>query len=150
MRFIHKSPFGWTHIKALNFLSTLFSISCISWSPLLNSLFSTMLFKSTFAVFLGVVFAHGSLAALTPDQIVSNIGVVTNVSANLNSLLGELTTSTSPGQISTFAQVIFILFLHHCLRSILRRASRKISLLSSTMFREILQPWQLPLHLMTA
>jgi len=53
-----------------------------------------------------LLFTQAALAALTPDQVVTNIGIVTTVSGDLNSVLGGLTTSSGEGDVSTMAEVI--------------------------------------------
>ncbi|KAJ7196436.1 hypothetical protein GGX14DRAFT_575002 [Mycena pura] len=47
-----------------------------------------------------------ALAALTPDQVVTNIGIVTTVSGDLNNILGTLSTSTDPDDVETIAQTV--------------------------------------------
>jgi len=64
-----------------------------------------MLFRSVASLFAGALFIGGALAALTPADVVTNIGIVTQVSGNLNSVLGELSTSTRPAQVKTMSQV---------------------------------------------
>ncbi|KAJ6619198.1 hypothetical protein B0H10DRAFT_1913109 [Mycena sp. CBHHK59/15] len=49
---------------------------------------------------------RGALAALTVDEVVTNVGIVTSVSGNINDLLGGLTTSTSPSQVRTMGQTV--------------------------------------------
>ena len=53
-----------------------------------------------------LLFTQAALAALTPDQVVTNIGIVTTVSGDLNTGLGGLTTSSGEGDVSTMAGVI--------------------------------------------
>ncbi|KAF8552265.1 hypothetical protein OG21DRAFT_1511712 [Imleria badia] len=52
-----------------------------------------MRISSTFvyiALYLGFV-AAAAMPALTPEQVVTNVGIVTTVSGDLNALLGDLT-----------------------------------------------------------
>ena len=64
-----------------------------------------MLFRSVASLFAGALFIGGALAALTPADVVTNIGIVTQVSGNLNNVLGGLSTSTRPAQVRTMSQV---------------------------------------------
>ncbi|KAJ6615791.1 hypothetical protein B0H10DRAFT_48348 [Mycena sp. CBHHK59/15] len=49
---------------------------------------------------------QGALAALTVTNVVTNIGIVTAVSGNMNDVLSGLTTSTSPSQVPTMGQTV--------------------------------------------
>lgn len=64
-----------------------------------------MLFRPI-AILSGVLFAKATLAALTPDQVVTNIGIVTRVSGDLNSVLSGLATVPTPQDLATMGQVI--------------------------------------------
>jgi hypothetical protein len=64
-----------------------------------------MLFRPV-ALVSSVLFAQAALAALTPDQVVTNIGIVTTVSGDLNSILNGLTTSSSGPDAKTMQKVI--------------------------------------------
>jgi hypothetical protein len=64
-----------------------------------------MLFLPIAAIFLPFLSILGALAALTPDQVVTNVNIVATVSGNLNSLLQGLTTSTDPSTVRTIGRV---------------------------------------------
>ncbi|KAJ7190646.1 hypothetical protein GGX14DRAFT_407807 [Mycena pura] len=48
----------------------------------------------------------GALAALTPAQVVTNVGIVTTTSGNLNTVLGGLSTSSSPAVVASTSQTV--------------------------------------------
>jgi len=64
-----------------------------------------MLFRLSTAIVSTLLLAQGALAALTPDQVVTNIGIVTAVSGDINNSLQSLTTSTGPANVGTISQV---------------------------------------------
>ncbi|KAJ6608127.1 hypothetical protein B0H10DRAFT_2227151 [Mycena sp. CBHHK59/15] len=51
-------------------------------------------------------FPRGALADLTVSDVVTNVGIVTSVSGNLNSVLSGLTTSSSSSQVRTIGQSV--------------------------------------------
>ncbi|KAJ7330827.1 hypothetical protein DFH08DRAFT_708551 [Mycena albidolilacea] len=53
-----------------------------------------------------LIFSGKALAALTPDQVVGNINIVTSVSGNINSVLGGLSTTPTPSQAQTISQTV--------------------------------------------
>ncbi|KDR84335.1 hypothetical protein GALMADRAFT_1340639 [Galerina marginata CBS 339.88] len=63
-----------------------------------------MLFRPLTALSAGVLFSQAVFAALTPNDVVVNVNIVTSVSANLNSVLTGLTVSTSPQTVATIAK----------------------------------------------
>ena len=65
-----------------------------------------MLFRSAAAILSGILFAQGTLAALTPAQVVTNIGIVTQVSGNINSALLQITTTSNFQTVQTSSQVL--------------------------------------------
>ncbi|KAH9059468.1 hypothetical protein EDB83DRAFT_934143 [Lactarius deliciosus] len=59
-----------------------------------------MLFRRLIAAVASVAFiSQGAVSALTPDQIVTNIAIVTQVSKDANNLLSPLSPSTPPSQL---------------------------------------------------
>jgi hypothetical protein len=56
-------------------------------------------------LFSAVMLASLGAAQLTPDQVVSNVKIVTNVSGQINDALGQLTTSSTPTQVQTISTV---------------------------------------------
>jgi hypothetical protein len=61
----------------------------------------------SFSTFLAAaLFSQGVLAQLTPDQVVTNVKIVTSVSGNLDSVLQGLSTSTSAADVSTMGQTV--------------------------------------------
>lgn len=52
-----------------------------------------------------LLFTQCAIAALTPDQVVTNIGIVTTTSGDLNTLLGGLTVNVNSGTVQSFATV---------------------------------------------
>ncbi|KAH9035232.1 hypothetical protein EDB85DRAFT_2288783 [Lactarius pseudohatsudake] len=59
-----------------------------------------MLFRRLIAAFASVAFiSQGAVSALTPDQIVTNVNIVTQVSKDANDLLSQLSPSTPPSQL---------------------------------------------------
>ncbi|KAF8155232.1 hypothetical protein K438DRAFT_1987142 [Mycena galopus ATCC 62051] len=59
-----------------------------------------------FAAATSLIFSGGALAQLTPATVVANINIVTSVSGNLNSVLGGLSTSTTPANVQTMSQTV--------------------------------------------
>ncbi|KAJ7190088.1 hypothetical protein GGX14DRAFT_580120 [Mycena pura] len=53
-----------------------------------------------------LVVSGGALAALTPAQVVTNIGIVTTVSGDINSILSTLSTSTTASDVATMGQTV--------------------------------------------
>ena len=49
--------------------------------------------------------AQGALAALTVQQVVTNIGVVTTVSSNAATAISQINTNSSPSDIENAGQV---------------------------------------------
>ena len=70
-----------------------------------------MLFRSAAAILSGILFAQGTLAALTPAQVVTNINIVTAVSADINDALSSISTSSDAPTVRTASQaLLFLLF----------------------------------------
>ena len=64
-----------------------------------------MLFRSI-ATFASVALvAQGALAALTVQQVVTNIGIVTKVSGDAATAISQITTNSSPTDIQNAGQV---------------------------------------------
>ncbi|KIM37545.1 hypothetical protein M413DRAFT_76837 [Hebeloma cylindrosporum] len=63
-----------------------------------------MLFRPIICLVSSVLFTQAAVAALTPDQVVTNIGIVTTISGDLNSILGGLTTSSQQEEVRTMAK----------------------------------------------
>lgn len=57
------------------------------------------------SVFSALLFSQSALAALTPQQVVVNINIVTVASNQANTALSQLTTSTSPQKVHDIGQV---------------------------------------------
>ena len=64
-----------------------------------------MLFRVIAAFVSVALIPQGALAALTPADVVTNVGIVTKVSGNINSALSPITLTSSPDVITTAAQV---------------------------------------------
>ena len=64
-----------------------------------------MLFTLVAALLTSLLFTQSAIAALTPDQVVTNIGIVTTISGNLNDALQGLTTNLDPDAVQTLATV---------------------------------------------
>ena len=64
-----------------------------------------MLFPAVAAMLAPLLFTQCAIAALTPDQVVTNIGIVTTTSGDLNTLLGGLTVNVNSGTVQSFATV---------------------------------------------
>ena len=65
-----------------------------------------MLFPSVATFLIPLLFTQGAIAALTPQQVVTNVGIVTKVSGDLNDALGSLTTGfRDPASVQPFAIV---------------------------------------------
>ncbi|KAJ7330829.1 hypothetical protein DFH08DRAFT_966584 [Mycena albidolilacea] len=65
-----------------------------------------MKFPTAFIAATTLIFSGKALAALTPDQVVGNINIVTSVSGNINSVLGGLSTTPTPSQAQTISQTV--------------------------------------------
>ena len=65
----------------------------------------SMLFRVIAAFVSVALIPQGALAALTPADVVTNVGIVTKVSGNINSALSPITLTSSPDVITTAAQV---------------------------------------------
>jgi hypothetical protein len=65
-----------------------------------------MFFRPIPTLVSGALFTQVVFAALTPNQVVANIGVITTVSQKLNNDLAKLTTSLSFKDVEAMAQVI--------------------------------------------
>jgi len=64
-----------------------------------------MLFPAVATMLAPLLFTQCAIAALTPDQVVTNIGIVTTTSGDLNTLLGGLTVNVNSGTVQSFATV---------------------------------------------
>ena len=64
-----------------------------------------MLLSTIACVFSALLITQGTLAALTPDQVVTNINIVATLSGNTDDALSELSTSTSPSDAATIGHV---------------------------------------------
>ncbi|KAF8970482.1 hypothetical protein BDZ97DRAFT_1791674 [Flammula alnicola] len=65
-----------------------------------------MLFRPAFALLSTFMLVQSAAAALTPDQVVTNIGIVTTISGNLNTAVGSLSTTPTPQQAQTTANTL--------------------------------------------
>ena len=63
-----------------------------------------MLFRFIATVTSAAFIAQGALAALTPDQVVTNIGIVTTISQKASDALSPITYTSSPIVIETAAK----------------------------------------------
>ena len=65
--------------------------------------------RSTIAsAFSVLLIIQGAFAALTPDQVVTNIGIVTTRSGNANNALSQLSTTSSSSQAAAIGQVSLV------------------------------------------
>lgn len=76
-----------------------------------------MLFPPVAALLAPLLFAQGAIAALTGPQVVTNIGIVTTVSGDLNDALGLLTTKSDPATVKNIA-VVSSVNLPHMIRTL--------------------------------
>ena len=60
-----------------------------------------MLLSTIASVFSALLITQGTLAALTPQQVVAGIQVVTTLSADANTALSLLSTSTTPPDVTS-------------------------------------------------
>lgn len=64
-----------------------------------------MLFHIIAAIASVAFISQGALAALTPDQVVTNIGIVTTLSTNANTELLDISKDSGVDAVTTAAQV---------------------------------------------
>jgi hypothetical protein len=65
-----------------------------------------MMFRTVIAAVASAAFiSQGALAQLTVPLIVTNVGIVTTVSANANNALSQITTSSTPSEVEATAKV---------------------------------------------
>ena len=84
--------------------SILPQVSCY-FPRLTSSSTVTMLFRFIATVASAAFIAQGALAALSPDQVVTNVGFVTIVSKQANDALSPITSTSSRDDIETAAKV---------------------------------------------
>ncbi|KIM37066.1 hypothetical protein M413DRAFT_423909 [Hebeloma cylindrosporum] len=65
-----------------------------------------MLFRPIIYLVSSVLFTQAALAALTPDQVVTNVGIVTSISGDLNSILSGLTNVETPAHVVNVAKTV--------------------------------------------
>ena len=80
--------------------------------PQLPSSVLNMLFRSIATVISAALFAQSACAALTPAQVVTDVEVVTTVTASVTKSLQLVTTKSSLTVIKSTSQVIVIRFLN--------------------------------------
>ena len=80
--------------------------------PQLPSSALNMLFRSIATVISAALFAQSACAALTPAQVVTEVDVVTTVSASVTKLLQLITTKSSLTVITSTSKVIVIRLLN--------------------------------------
>jgi hypothetical protein len=64
-----------------------------------------MLMSTIASVFFAFLFGQGTLAALTPKQVVANINIVAAVSRNTNDVLMQVSTTMSLKSVRTSSEV---------------------------------------------
>lgn len=72
-------------------------------SPSSCDLTVTMLFRNLAVP--AALFVHGAYATLTPDQVVTNINIVTTASQGILNAVTPITKNSSPGDVVTAGQV---------------------------------------------
>ena len=67
-----------------------------------------MLLSTIASIFFALLITQGTLAALTPQQVVVNINTVATISADANTALSPLSTSSTPSEADAISRVSWV------------------------------------------